>query len=159
MYNNIVIDRLLHEHEAIKAQIKLVIGLVNGWKTNTSGAFTAAPDISRQKLNLQQAINYLDEGLKQQYSYEDEILPLLIGNPLMDAIMTERQTMMRRLAEINFLLLHISPESLAAIWGDLKTVIANFSHWLIDHNTLEDVMLKNLQANLTVKTPVLASSV
>jgi hypothetical protein len=159
MYNNLVIDRLLHEHEAIKAQINLVIGLVNGWKVKALGAEQAAPDIFRQKLNLQQAISYLDEGLKQQYSYENEILPLLIGDPMMDAIITERQTMMKRLADINFLLLHISPESLAVIWNDLRKVIANFSYWLADHHTLEDLMLKNLQTNLAEKTPVLASSV
>ncbi len=159
MYNNIVIDRLLHEHEAIKAQIKSVIGMVNGWKASSSGTIKVVPDITRQKWNLQQAISYLDEGLRQQYSYEDEILPLLIGNPMMDAIITERQTMMKRLADINYLLLHISPEGLAAIWDDMRKVIANFSHWLVDHNTLEDVMLKNLQNKLTEKTPVLASSI
>lgn len=157
MYNNFVIDRLLHEHEAIRAQIKLVIGLVNGWKVNDPGAVKAA-EITRQKLNLQQAISYLDEGLRQQYSYEDEVLPLLIGDPLKDAFLTERQTLMKRLAEINFLLLHISPEGLAAIWGDIRKVIANFSFWVIDHNTLEDAMLKNLQTNLTEQPRVLVNS-
>ncbi len=159
MYNNFVIDRLLHEHEAIRAQSKAVVGLLNGWKVNAPGVVKAEPDISRQKWNLQQAIGYLDEGLRQQYSYEDEVLPLLIGDPLKDAILTERRTMMKRLAEINFLLLHISPEGLAAIWDDIRKVIANFSFWLIDHNTLEDVMLKNLQSNLIEQPRALVNSV
>jgi hypothetical protein len=158
MYNNFVIDRLLHEHEAIRAQTKLVVGMVNGWNINASGAVKAEPDITRQKLNLQQAIGYLDEGLRQQYSYEDEVLPLLIGDPLKEAILTERRTMMKRLAEINFLLLYISPEGLVAIWDDLKKVIANFSYWLVDHNTLEDVMLKNLQTNLSEQPRALVNS-
>jgi hypothetical protein len=158
MYDNFVINRLLHEHEAIQAQIKLVIGLTNGWKIDASGAVKPVPEITRQKLNLQQAICYLDEGLRQQYSYEDEVLPLLIGDPLKDAILTERKTIMKRLAEINFLLLHISPEGLAAMWDDIRKVIANFSFWLADHNTLEDALLKNLQINLTEQPRVLVNS-
>jgi hypothetical protein len=158
MYNNFVIDRLLHEHEAIRAQVKLVVELVNEWKVNAPGVVKAEPYITRQKWNLQQAICYLDEGLRQQYSYEDEVLSLLIGNPIKDALLTERRTIMKRLAEINFLLLHISPEGLVAIWDDMRKVITNFSHWLVDHNTLEDVMLKNLQTDLTEQPRALVNS-
>lgn len=164
MSNNFIIDRLLNEHEAIRAQIKLVSGLIHGWRINktekTSGTdLKAMPDIAHHKMNLQHAISYLDEGLKRQYSYENEVLPYLIGDPLMDALLTERQTMMKRLEEINFLLLHITPEGLAAIWDDLRKVLTNFSHWLIDHNMLEDAMLKNIKTITQERPRVLVHSV
>jgi hypothetical protein len=164
MYNNTVIDNLLHEHEAIRAQMKLVKSLVDGWNDNNikeTHEFDSkgSHELNRRKLNLQQAVSYLDEGLRQHHLYEKEILPYLIGNPMMDAILTERETMMKRLEEINYLLLHIPSEGLAAIWGDFHKVVNNFSHWLIDHNMLEDVILNHLKENrpVQVQSPVLAN--
>jgi len=143
MSSNLVIDNLLHKHEAILAQMKLVNELVDERKSIKTG-----PNMAYWKMNLQQSINYLHEGLKQHYLYENEVLPFLAGNSLMDAILLERQTMMKRLEEIDFLLLNISPEGLSAIWNNVRKVISNFSQWLFDHHMLEDVMLKNLKTNL-----------
>lgn len=143
MSNNLIIDSLLHKHEAILAQMKLVNSLVDEWKISKTG-----PNMAYWKMNLQQSISYLYEGLKQHYVYENEVLPFLARSPLMDAFLLERQTMIKRLEEIDFLLLNISPEGLAPIWDNVRKVISNFSQWLVDHHMLEDAMLKNLKTTL-----------
>lgn len=109
-------ERLMQEHEAIQANIRLISGLVDDLNalSNLKESFT---DLSQyqvnylrdKQLNLKRAITSLKDGLLEHYSREEDLMRPLVGSPLMRAIKRENRDTLERLSDIDWILLNTGP--------------------------------------------------
>lgn len=142
----IVIENILHEHDAIREHVRAVSGLMDGWEEVEQGTLDepdarVIPAVLTGHISLKQTMGYLDDGLHQHFSYEEEIMPGLIGNPLMEAVEIEHQEIQRQLQEINFILLNVNLPGLLANLDYLKMIVNNLRNLVESHCSTEDVML------------------
>jgi hypothetical protein len=160
MNNQPVIENLLHEHEAVRAHMGQIAGMVNSWytsKISDSRSSNVLNDFDYQKLNLKQTIGYLDDGLKKQFMHEEEILPGLVGDLLMDAINAEHREILKELNEIKFLLFYINPESIKLKGDYLKVLISSFTNWVTKNSVMKDIMLRLVRGEPARQIASLAS--
>ncbi len=160
MFNHPVIENLLHEHEAIRAYMGQITRMVNSWYTRKDAAANfsgAQEDFENQKVNLKETISYLDEGLKKQYVREEEIMPQMVGDLLMDAIKTEHKEILKELSEIKFLLFYINPVSLKLKGDYLKVLMESFTNWVIHNSVMKDIILRLVRGEPAQKIAALAS--
>ncbi len=160
MINHPVIENLLHEHEAIRAYMGQVTRMMNSWysRKDAVAILPGAPnDFENQKLNLKETIGYLDEGLKKQYVREEEIMPQMVGDLLMDAIKAEHKEILKELSEIKFLLFYINPTSLKLKGDYLKVLMESFTNWVTRNSVMKDIMLRLVRGEPAQKIAALAS--
>jgi len=160
MINHPVIENLLHEHEAVRAYMGQITKMVNSWymsKSTLASTPDVGEDFERQKLSLKQTIGYLDDGLKRQFMHEEEVMPQLVGDMLMDAVKAEHAEILKELSEIKFLLLYINPASLKLKGDYLKVLINSFVNWVTRNSVMKDIMLRLVRGEPARKIAALAS--
>jgi hypothetical protein len=93
-----VIAKVISEHLKITEYIKLTGDTMNDidaiftlWRTQYKAGWssTAVNDLIKKRGQLLQTINLLEDGLKNHFGYEEEVLPLVFGELLMKAILRE----------------------------------------------------------------------
>lgn len=146
----IMIENLIHDHEAIREHLKQVAKLADDWEQleqedldPTDPAITE--DLSFKHINLKQTMGYLEDGIRQHQNYEDEILPSLVGEQVMDALKIEHSEIQKQLKEIKFILLNINPNGLLANMDYLKLIISNLCDLLNHHDEVENLILNLLK--------------
>jgi len=146
----IVIERIMHEHEAIRGHMNQVYNMMNEWEETCP---EESAELNSQELhfwsdkqnNLKQTINYLEDGLRNHHEQEDEKMPSLVGSPLMEALRIEHYEMIKQLGEINFILLNVNAQGLVANGSYLKMIIDNMCQLVNSHCCNEDVILQLLK--------------
>jgi hypothetical protein len=98
-----------------------------------------------QHLNLKHAMDYLDEGLQNHQSEEEDILPTLIGNILIEAIRIEHLEMLNQLHEIKDDLTNMNTEDFLRNSSRLKAAIDNLCQLINSNTSEEDVILRMLR--------------
>ncbi len=140
----IIIDSLINEHTAISGHMRSVCGLLDSWEANMSVMATQPAQeqaLGQKGVNLKQTMGYLDEGLKQHHQHEDDVLPSLVGEPMMVALKVEHQEILKQLGEINFVLRDIQPNVLVANFEYLKLIINNLCNLVSLHSSVENTLL------------------
>ena len=141
----LLIDNLIGEHAAIAGHMKTVCGLLEGWD-DVVDPESEPPEVLNQKhLNLKNTMAYLVEGLKEHHAHEQEVMPVLIGTPLFDAIEKEHGEMLKQLEEINFILVNVDKQGFALNGAYLKLTIDNLCRLIGVHITNEEVILQLLK--------------
>jgi hypothetical protein len=91
-----IVTRVISEHHAIRGHVKLAGDTVNDiealftlQRTQSGWSQTSITALIEKRDQLLQAISFLEEGLKNHFSFEEEALPLLFGELLMKAILHE----------------------------------------------------------------------
>ena len=93
-----VITRVISEHRKVTEHTKLAGDTMNDidalftlQKTQYKAGWSMTSDteLMKKRAQLLQTINLLEDGLKNHFSYEEEVLPLLFGELLMKAILRE----------------------------------------------------------------------
>jgi len=91
-----VITRIITEHHTSREHIKLVGDSVNDieafftlQRVQSSWTQSSITSLMEQKNRMQQAINFLDEGLKNHFAFEEKVMPSLFGELLTKAILHE----------------------------------------------------------------------
>lgn len=144
----ICIDRLINEHVAISGHMRSVCSLLDQWDEDLPKPARQSIEeqsLSRKGLNLKQTMDYLDEGMKQHHQHEEEVLPDIAGEPVMEALRIEHKEILKQLGEINFVLRDIQPQALASNFDYLKLIINNLCNLVSLHSSVEDTLLNLLK--------------
>ena len=97
--------KTISEPHAISGHIKLAGDTVNDiealftlQRTQSGWSHTSITALTEERDRLLQAINSLQEGLKNHFSFEEEALPPLFGDLLMKALLDEHHEISRQIA-------------------------------------------------------------
>ena len=140
----LIIDSLINEHTAITGHMRSVCSLLDSWDEAISGQTmpaTQEQSLRQKGLNLKQTMAYLDDGLKQHHKHEEEVMPAITGELVMEALKTEHREIIKQLGEINFVLRDIKPGTLVANFDYLKLIINNLCNLVSLHSSVEDTLL------------------
>ncbi len=147
------VDVLLYAHEAMRSHVRLVRRSTAGpdprildlWNSETKLSFNVA------ETSLKRALNGLDEDLRQHFLFEEEVLPALIGELLMESIISEHQKISREMNSILSRLRPGRPRNSSPTGESLNKRINDFIDLLLEHWETEDAILKLLRKNPTPK--------
>ena len=161
--NLAIINSTIHEHHAIRGHVKLVGDTV----ADLEALFTleterlewtvGSPEvISEKQRELQQTMSFLDEGLKNHFAYEEKVLPPLLGELLMRALILEHRGIKKQIDEAKNIVSHtklegLSQEELLSKKSDIKQTIDSVLQLVEEHATREEAILKMVKRALEDK--------
>ena len=114
-----VITRAISEHHAIREHVRLAGDTVNDiealitlQRANASWAQSSIGDLIEKQNRMQQAISFLEQGLKNHFTLEEKALPPLFGDLLMKAILNEHRKISEQIESAKTTLSNIKLEGL-----------------------------------------------
>jgi len=158
--NLAVIKRVIDEHHTIGRHIKLV-----GDSLTDKEALTALEKahadwlpgrmeaLSETRNKLQQALSALDEGLGNHFDFEEKMLPPLLGDLLMQALLLQHRAIREAIDEAKSTvagakLEGLSREDLIAEESRIQQRIGNLCRMVEEHASKEEVILKMVRSAL-----------
>ncbi len=143
------VDVLLYAHEAIRSHIRLVARLTTRDQSKKKFSSEVETDSSfiTVKPSLKEILDNLNEDLGRHLSFEEEILPDLIGDLLMKAILFEHQKISRFIDEILSRFRGIDPQNSPGMDEGLSKRVDDFIQLLLEHFEIEDTILRLLRRN------------
>ena len=158
-----IIKRVIEEHQIIRGHIKLVGDSISDREALTTLEKARAdwmpgrPEllVETQK-KLQQAISSLDEGLKNHFAYEEEVLPPLLGELFMRALVLDHREIMKEINEAKSMatetkLEGLSREELLSKESYVHQTISSMCHLVEEHIAREEIILEMLRRALEEK--------
>ena len=155
--NLAIINRVIKEHQTIKGDIKLVGDSISDQEAMI-GLTRARPDwipgrlevLSEKQNRLQQTLSFLNEGLKNYFTYEEKVLPPLFGELLMRALILDHQEIKKGIDAAKSMaadtrLEGLSREELLAKESHIHQVIDGVCQLIEEHATREEIILEMLK--------------
>lgn len=159
-----IIKRIIDEHQTIKEHIKLVGDSVSDQQALTALQKAHADfipgrlEVASEKQNkLQQAMSFLEEGLKNHFAFEEKALPPLLGELLMQALVLEHREISREIDEAistvaNTRLGGLSREELLSKESNMQQMIDSICQLVEEHATKEEAILEMLRRAVEKKS-------
>ncbi len=129
------INEMKDEHEAIRAQTDMV-------RRNMDRVL---PDPDKAKAAAIQEIEWLREGVKNHYSHEEEVLPDMLGDLMMKALVVEHR---RIQAQFDTILRRMSDSTGKGNASEIKAMVEDACRLIEEHSLREDAILYLLQRAL-----------
>ncbi len=160
MDNLAIINRIIEDHQIIRKHIKLVGEAVsdkeslNALNEVRSGWIPGRLDILVEKQNkLQRTVMLLSEGLKNHFSYEEQYLPPIFGEFLMQALLLEHSGIKQEIEQAKQTLAELKVEGLSReeiLTTELRIqqMVGSMSQVIEEHAVREEVILGMLQKSL-----------
>ncbi len=161
--NLAIIHRVIEEHRYIRGHIKLIGDSVGDLEAMfslqqvRSGWIQSSIDtlVDKQK-KLQQSMNFLDEGLKNHFGFEEEVLPPLFGELLMQALLLEHREIKGEISKAKSMINEarlegLSQEEMLDKKSRLQQVIDNVCRVVEEHAAREEIMLHMMERSLEAK--------
>ena len=155
-----VITRVISEHHAIREHVKLAGDAVNDiealftlQRAHAGWAQSSITALMEKQNRMQQAINFLEEGLKNHFAFEENILLPLFGELLAKAILHEHHEISRQIENTKTTLANIKLEGLeqrellSQESGVLRTT-NNLSQAVEEHAQHEEIVLNMIKKAL-----------
>lgn len=154
MESSEIIKRIMEEHLSIKSHVKLVGDSVGDYEAlaKLSGESVdwipgRSGDLEGKQDRLKQTLGYLDEGLKNHFALEEELLPPLLGDLLMRALTVEHQKINKEIDRAKSLVHGIELQGLGrdemlSKQAKVRQVIGNIGKLLESHSAKEEVLLE-----------------
>lgn len=162
--NLAVINRIIEWHEAIRGQVKLVGDSISDQEA-LSALEKTRPDwipgrpeiLAEKQKKLQQVMSFLDEGLKNHFAYEEEVLPPLLGELFMRALILDHQEIRKEIDDAKSVVAEIKLEGLSreeslAKESHIQQVIDSIRQLVEEHATKEEAILEMLRRALEKKS-------
>ncbi len=158
-----IIKRLIEWHQTIREHVKLGGDSISDREALTSLEKVRAdwvpgrPELlAKTQKKLQQAISSLDEGLKNHFAYEEEVLPPLLGELFMRALVLDHREIMKEINEAKSIatetrLEGLSREELLSKESYVQQTISSMCHLVEEHLTREETILEMLRRALEEK--------
>ncbi len=158
--NLAVINRIIEWHRTIREHTKLVGDSITDREALVSltGARSdwipgRLEGLSEKQEKLQQTLRYLDEGLKNHFFVEEEILPPLLGELFTRALVLEHREISAAISEAKSIVADIrleglGREELLSKESHIRQVTDNIRRLFEEHATREEVVLDMLQKAL-----------
>ena len=159
------VREILEEHRTIRSDVKLVgdsvsdqeaLASLKGVRSDwTPGRLEL---VSEKQRNLKQTMSFLEEGLRNHFSKEEEVLPQVLGEFLMRALLSEHQEIKEAIGRVKAVagatkLERMSQEELMANDSELKQVVNSLSQLIERHADKEDMMLEKEPAEIAAIRP------
>ncbi len=155
--NLAIISRVIKEHQAITGHIKLVGDSISDQEA-LADLTRARPDwipgrpeiASEKQKRLQQALSFLDEGLKNHFAFEEEVLPPLLGELFMRAVILDHREIGKEIDEAKSIvpdskLEGLSREELMSKESQIQQVIDGVCQVVEEHARREEIILEMVQ--------------
>jgi hypothetical protein len=154
------VREILEEHHIIRGSVRLVgdsvsdqeaLASLKGVRSDwTPGRLEL---VSEKQRNLKQTMSFLEEGLRNHFSREEEVLPQVLGEFLMRALLSEHQEIKEAINRVKSVasvtkLEGMSQEELMANDSELKQVVSSLSQLIEGHADKEDMMLEMVERTL-----------
>jgi hemerythrin len=148
------INEILEEHHTIRSGVKLVGDSVSdqealaSLKSVRSEWTPGRMDlVSEKQRKLKQTMSFLKEGLRNHFSKEEDVLPALLGEFLMQSLLLEHQEIIEKIDEISLVTADSKLEGLAEAEleskdAEIKQKISDFSRLIEEHADEEELMLE-----------------
>ena len=157
------IRHILDEHQTIKRHVKLVGDTVadqEALNTLERLRFDWVPGqlviLAERQKNLEQAMSFLDDGLRNHFAYEEQVLPPLLGELFMRALILDHQQIKKEINEAKEVsadkkLGGLSREELLSKELHIQQVAHRLSRLVEAHATREETILEMVQRALEDK--------
>jgi len=158
-----VINRVIAEHHVIRKHVKLTGDAVNDiealftiQRTQSGWSQSSITALTEKLTQLLQAFSFLEEGLKNHFSFEEKALPPLFGDLLMKAILHAHHLISKQLESTkttiaNTKLEGLNQRELLSKRSIIQQNINNLSQVVEEHAHHEeiilDIMKKALEEN------------
>ena len=148
------INEILEEHRTIRSGVKLVgdsvsdqealVSLKSVRSDWTPGRLEL---MSEKQRKLKQTMSFLEEGLRNHFSKEEDMLPALLGEFLMQSLLLEHQEVIEKIDEVRLVATNSTLEGLTEAElesrdTEIKQKISDFSRRLEEHADKEELMLE-----------------
>jgi len=149
-----IIHKILEEHLSFRENIKLAGDSVsdpealtslmqarNDWMPGKPG------DTPAKKEQLQGTLSYLDEGLKNHFAFEEELLPPILGELLTRGLTLDHRSISAKIQKAistigDTELEGLSRDRLLAAQAQVKQLIMNIGQLVERHATDEEALLR-----------------
>jgi len=158
-----IINRVIEEHQAIRGHIKLVGDSIPDQEALTALEKARADFIpgrlevlTEKQEKLQQTLNFLDEGLKNHFAFEDKALPPLLGELPMRGLLLEHREIKNKIDEAKSIVAStklegLSREELLSREAHIQQTITSICQLVEEHATREEAILDMVQRALEEK--------
>jgi hemerythrin superfamily protein len=158
--NLAIINKIIEEHHSIRGHVKLVGDSVSDIealfglrRAHSVWSQSSLETLSEKRRQLQQAISFLDEGLRNHFSFEEKALPPLLGELLMRALVLQHRKIR---AEIDTAkttvtdtkLEELSQEELLSKRSQIQQRISHICQIIEEHAAEEETILKMMREAL-----------
>lgn len=147
------INEIIEEHRTIGSGVKLVGESVSDQEALTSLKSVRSDWVpgrlelmSEKQRKLKQTMSFLEEGLRNHFAKEEEVLPALLGEFLMQSLLLEHQEIVGKIDEVKLVaadskLGGLSEAELESLDSEVKQKISDFSRLIEEHADKEEMML------------------
>ena len=161
--NLALIKRIIDEHKAIGGHIKLVgesvadeEALATLERARADWVPGRPGGVSEKRNKLQQAMSFLDAGLKKHFAFEEKVLPPLLGDLLMRGLLLQHQEIRKEIDEAKSIVTDVQLEGLnreELLAGEARTQqrIGVMCQLIEEHAAKEEVILEMVQGALEEK--------
>lgn len=101
-----IISRAIAEHHTIREHLRLagetvndVEALITVQKAHAVLTQSSLETLAEKQTRMEQALNFLEQGLKNHFSFEEKYLPPLFGDLLMKALIDEHREVLERISK------------------------------------------------------------
>ncbi len=144
-------EKLMQEHEVIQANIKQIansadnlLALANLHNQPADITDYQMNFLSDKRFNLKRSIVALKEGLVNHNQREEEMLSNLVGDQLSHVIRTDHRNVISKMAEMDWMLLNMSPVGLLFNAAFLKAKLDDLVRIITDGCVRENSILELL---------------
>ncbi len=158
--NLAIINRIITWHQTIREHTKLVGESVSdrealmALEREHSDWIPGRVEILAEKQkNLQRAMSFLDDGLKNHFAYEEKVLPPLLGKLFMRALILDHREILKEINEDKGVVTDTKPEGLSREEllfkeSQMQQMIDNLSQLVEEHCIKEETILEMLRRAL-----------
>ncbi len=155
-----VIDKVITEHHSIRDNIRFVSdslsdveALFSLHKAHADLAQASIKDLSSKRLQLQRALNQIDEGLRKHFIYEEKSLESLFGEALIRALQHEHRKIIEQIEEAKEIVAETKPERLdqrgkLSSRSGMQQAVSSICQSVEQHANLEEQILRMLRRSL-----------
>ena len=155
--NLALIKRIIDEHKAIGGHLKLVGESIADEEALAALERARADwvpgrpgDLSEKRNKLQQAMSFLDAGLKKHFAFEEKVLPPLLGDLLMRALVLQHKEINEEIGEAKSIMADAQPggfsrEELLAEEARTQQRIGVMCRLIEEHAAREELILEMVQ--------------
>ena len=145
-----VITSVISEHCSIREQINDVDALFTVQRTQYQTAWSASSvnELIKNREQLIQTVNTLEDGLKNHFSYEEKVLPLVLGELIMKNILQEHPKILEQIENARAILISLEgldQDELLSKGTVLQQSINTLSQTIENHAHHEDTILNNMK--------------
>ncbi len=161
--NLAIINRIIEWHQTLRGHVKLVgdsivdrEALLALEKTRPEWIPGQLEALTEKQKKLQQAMSFLDEGLRSHFAYEEKVLPPLLGELFMQALILDHQEIKKEINEAKSMVPEIKLEGLSrdellSQESEIQETISSMCQLVEEHAAREEIVLEMVRRVLEKK--------